>query len=277
MTVSAVDDTSGSGEDSIAISPALQRFEVKAGGSVSEELTVINNGQTETEFIVYSRPYSVKNEQYQPQFEKTSANTDLYQWVRFNKTSYTLGPGERVVIPYSIGVPAKAAPGGHYGVIFVETQPAQDTNESVVRKKRIGSIILANVDGDITRQGELISTHVDFWQTTPPLTASNRVENTGNTDFQAHITTVVKDMFGSVKHNQTKDYIIYPGTIRNITFEWNQASWFGLFRVEQTVKVLDDSTNASHLVLMLPRWLLVVVIALIVVGAGYGLLRRKRR
>ena len=271
MPVSAADT------DSVAVSPGMQRIEAKAGETETGKFTVINDGATPYSFIVYSRPYSVTNENYDPQFEKTSKNTDLYQWVKFAEVSYRLAPGERIEIQYDLHVPAAAAPGGHYGVIFAETQPEPGQEASVLRKKRVGSIVLATVDGDVSREGKVLSSAVPFWQTSPPLTASNRVENSGNTDFQANVLTKVTDLFGSVKYSEQKDYVVYPGTIRNITFNWTNAPWFGLFKVNQTVTVLDTPTNTSHFVLLAPRWLALVVIILLIVGAGYGLLQRKRR
>ena len=263
--------------DSVAISPGMQRIEAKAGTTETGKFTVINDGATPYSFIVYSRPYSVTNENYDPQFEKTSKNTDLYQWVKFAEVSYHLAPGERVEIRYDLHVPAAAAPGGHYGVIFAETQPEPGKEASVLRKKRVGSIVLANVDGKVSREGKTLSSAAPFWQTSPPLTASNRVENSGNTDFEANVLTKVTDLFGSVKYSEQKDYVVYPGTIRNITFSWTNAPWFGLFKVNQTVTVLNTPTNTSHFVLLAPRWLALVVIILLIVGAGYGLLQRKRR
>ncbi|HEX7484387.1 MAG TPA: hypothetical protein VF281_04540 [Candidatus Saccharimonadales bacterium] len=265
------------GTDSIAISPGMQRIEAKAGVAETGKFTVINDGATPYSFIVYSRPYSVTNENYDAQFEKTSKNTDLYQWVKFAEVSYRLAPGERVEIQYDLHVPATAAPGGHYGVIFAETQPEPGQEASVLRKKRVGSIVLANVDGKVSREGKALSSTAPFWQTSPPLTASNRVENSGNTDFQANVLTKVTDVFGSVKYSEQKDYVVYPGTIRNIMFSWTNAPWFGLFKVNQTVTVLDTPTSTTHFVLLAPRWLALVVIILLIVGAGYGLLQRKRR
>ena len=121
QTVAAADTTDRS---SIALSPVSQRFDVKAGESTGNTVVVINDGTVPATFLVYSRPYSVKNELYEPDFQSTNANTDVYQWIRFQKSAYVLAPGERVDVPYSMQVPATAAPGGHYGVIFVETQPA---------------------------------------------------------------------------------------------------------------------------------------------------------
>ena len=264
------------GKDSVAISPGMQQIEAKAGTTKTGKFTVINDGATPYKFIVYSRPYSVTNENYDAQFEKTSKNTDLYQWVKFAQVSYHLNPGERIEIPYDLHIPATAAPGGHYGVIFAETQPESGQDASVLRKKRVGSIVLATVDGAVKRDGRVWNSVVTFWQTSPPLSASNRVENSGNTDFQANVLTKVTDLFGSVKYSEQKNYVVYPGTIRNITFQWKDAPWFGLFKVNQTVTVLNTPTNTSHFVLMTPRWLALVVLILVIVGEGNAMLQRKR-
>lgn len=264
-------------EESMAITPATQQFETKSGAVLSGTMTVINDGEFKYDFIVYARPYSVKNEKYDPQFEKTSKNTAVYQWIRFEKVAYTLEPGERIEVPYDINVPAGAASGGHYGVIFAETQPDPDAPSSVVRKKRVGSIVSVNVEGNVTRSGALVSAAADFWQTSPPLSVSNRVENSGNTDFKAKVVTTVTDMFGSAKHSESKEYVVYPGTIRNITFEWTKSPWFGLFRANQTVTVLDKVTDKSYFVLLAPRWLALILITLIIAGVSYGFLHKKQR
>lgn len=273
QSVSAADTPE---RDGIALSPVSQRFDVKAGGAADNKITVINDGTTEINFLVYSRPYSLQNEQYDPNFERVSPNTDVYQWIRFAETSFTLAAGERLDVPYTMQVPAAAAPGGHYGVIFVETQPAADAGDSVVRKKRVGSLILASVDGKQVHKGQLVSTDVNFWQTTPPLVASSRVQNEGNIDFQATVLLSVSDVFGSVKYRGTQDYTVYPGTIRLIASNWTDAPWFGLYKAKQTVTVLGKTTEETRYILMAPRWLPVTVLVVIMIGVGYELLRRKR-
>lgn len=270
-------ETTTTPEESLAMTPAIQRLEIKAGETVDRSMTVINDGKVAYKFIVYARPYSVKNEQYDPQFETTLENTDVYQWVQFEKVSYTLQPGERIDVPYHMKVPANAAPGGHYGVIFAETQPDASTATSVLRKKRVGGLLLANVDGKIVRSGALLSADAPFWQSAPPLTINDRVKNTGNTDFQTSVSTSVEDMFGSVKHSETKNYTVYPGTIRKIPVTWDNSPWFGLFKYKQSVSIVGNVTNTSHYVLLAPKWLALLLIIAVVVGAGYGLLRYKRR
>lgn len=262
--------------DSIALSPVSQRFDLKTSEQGANKVTVINDGDADIMFVVYARPYSVKNESYEPEFEKTSKSTDIYQWIAFEKTSYALKAGERVDVPYEFKVPATAASGGHYAVIFIETQPQPGATDSVVRKKRLGSIILATVDGRLIKTGSTLGTSVKFWQTAAPLIGASRFENTGNADYQVDATMTVTDLFGSIKYHEAKEYVVYPGTIRRISIEWQKAPWFGLFKVEYTTAALGKATHSSNYVLMLPRWLAAISVVLVAIGVGYTLIRRKR-
>ncbi|MEB0161191.1 hypothetical protein, partial [Pseudomonas sp. AH2 (2023)] len=79
-----------------------------------------------------------------------------------------LNPGENVEVPYTISVPADATPGGHYSVIFAETQVAEDTGQ-IARKKRVGAIVYATVDGDYIMSGRQISGSIDWLQLGGPV------------------------------------------------------------------------------------------------------------
>ena len=262
---------------SIALSPSSQRLTIAAGDTATGKVTVVNDGTSKETIIVYGRPYSVKSESYQPDYDSKTTNTDIYQWIRFTKASYTIEPGQTIEVPYTIQVPSGAAPGGHYGVIFVETQPDADGSDAIVRKKRVGTIILATIKGETTQHGKVLSTTAPFWQTRPPLVVSSRVESTGNTDIQASTHFKVTDLFGTTKHEVARDFTVYPGTVRRIDLMWEGAPWFGLFRTEQTISVLGRQTTATHYILLAPRWLPITLLGLLVVGVVYGWRRRRQR
>ncbi|MEO7905194.1 MAG: hypothetical protein ABIR91_05385, partial [Candidatus Saccharimonadales bacterium] len=150
--------------ESIVLSPVSQRFNLEPGAVQSSEMTAVNDGTVAQRIVVYSRPYSVKNEAYDPDYASASSITDAYQWVQLAVTQYIIKPGETVTIPYRLQVPKAAAPGGHYGVIFIETQPSGESGDSVIRKKRVGTILLVNVAGTADRSGQLISSTAAFWQ-----------------------------------------------------------------------------------------------------------------
>jgi hypothetical protein len=264
--------------ESITLSPVSRQYKVDAGGRIEDKLTIVNDGKVGYDFIVYSRPYSVKNEAYEPDFTKITMNTDAYQWVRLTQTKYRIEAGATVEVPYAIQVPATATPGGHYGVIFAETQPPEGVSASaVIRKKRVGSIIYATVNGNYTVKGEVAGADIPFLQVEPPLVASATVRNTGNTDFKDSVRMTVKDIFGNVKYDANKEYPVLPQTTRKIALEWQDAPWFGLYSVDVSQKFLDKNTTSSGYVLLMPRLLPFVALGILLVGGGYALYRRNKK
>ncbi len=264
--------------ESITLSPVSRDYKVDAGKEIEDELTIINDGKTAYDFIVYSRPYSVQSERYDPDFTKVKSNTDVYQWVRLPQAKYHIEPNQTIKVPYTIIVPSSAAPGGHYGVIFAETQPMAETSgNSVVRKKRVGAIIYANVNGSFINKGEFLGVNLPFWQVQPPMSAELRVKNTGNSDFKDSIRYVVKDIFGNVKYDTVKMYPVLPQTTRRVELAWDKSPWFGLFRVEVSQKFLDKELTKTGYVLMMPRFLPVALLVLLLIGGGYALYHRKKK
>lgn len=272
--------TTTTATESILLSPASKRYELKAGETTQDKLRVVNDGEVAYDFAVYTRPYSVTDETYDPIFEtsKDRKDDDAYKWVTFEKTSYRLEPGAFVEVPYTIRVPAKAAPGGHYGVIFAETQPSSDNNGgSVVRKKRLGSIMRVTVDGDITISGKSLGSDIPFFQFNRPLRISERVTNTGNTDFDVSTEVKITDLFGGVKHVAQMESPIYPSTTRKIMSNWENPSWIGFYKVSHTSKFLDSNTSSTGYVLLVPIWVYLTLGLLIGARILYAVVKRKKR
>lgn len=265
--------------ESITLSPVSRKYALDAGATVQDKFTIVNDGKTAYDFVVYSRPYSVNDESYEPNFTSTPQNADAYGWVRFSKTKFHLEAGATIDVGYSIAVPKQAKPGGHYGVIFAETQPTAEAinGNSVVRKKRVGSILYATVKGEFITKGQVDATSIPFWQFQPPLRAEAKVTNGGNSDFGDATVYRVKDVFGNTKYAQTKEYTILPGTTRKMMFDWKGASWFGLYKVELEQTVLGKKTTESGFVLILPRYVPVLLVVILLIGGAYAWFRHKKK
>lgn len=264
--------------EKLTLSPTSKRYEIEAGSSQKDNIRVINNGETEYDFVVYARPYSVNNEQYEPNFEEVTPRSQAYRWVQFDKTDFTLKPGDEVTVEYTLRVPEDAAPGGHYGVIFAETQPKDEGSGNVIaRKKRAGSIIYAKVDGEIKQEGNISHTEIPFWQHNPPLTAAGRVENTGNVDFEVSSQLKVQNIFGTTVHEDSRTQPVLPETTRAFSLEWDGAPQLGLYKAETTFSFLDQQKVTAGYVLLMPSWLPVFLVILVVAGVGYVVARRFRK
>ncbi len=252
-------------EERITLSPAVSRPDLTAGESAQGVLTIINDGSQAYEFVLYARPFSVINENYDPDYKDVNPRTEAYQWVQFDQTNLSLEPNERVQVEYTVTVPERAAAGGHYAVLFAETQP-NESEQSVARKKRVGSLLYMTIDGDIIREGSVESWDTRFLQTNAPVTSNLRIENSGNVHFQADTSVIYKNLFGKKQFELKQENLILPETTRLITASWDNGPYMGVFKASGVVAFLDGSEELAEQWVVLFPTSLMIIIALIVVA-----------
>jgi hypothetical protein len=261
--------------ESIVLSPASIRVNADAGETVKGTMKVINDGTISYDFIVYATPYSVSDKTYIANYTEKKPNADLYTWVTFDKTRYTLNPGDSTDVPYAIEVPADAAPGGHYSVLFAETEVSDENSEQIARKKRVGAIVFSTVKGDYITAGKQIGAKIDWLQLGGPVTATLSVENTGNSDYTMTELLQIKNVLGATVHEKTSERIILPKTTRDINLAWTNGPLMGLYNVKVESKILDKVTTTQSWVLLMPMWVLVLSLV-VIVGIIYAVFRRRR-
>lgn len=264
----------------ITLSPAVSRPNTtSAGGTFSGSLKVINDGNVDYDFAVYARPFSVSGEEYTPDYDTVTERTEAYQWVQFEKTKFTLKAGERIDVGYVVNIPDMAMPGGHYAVLFAETQPSTSEGaESVVRKKRVGSLLYMTVDGDLAEKGSASGIAAKFLQTSRPIAAEVRMKNEGNVHYQANLSARFKSVLGKKNFQLNQEVIVMPGTTRKLPIVWESAPAVGIFKASGTVTYLGETEQLSErYILFVPKpWLITIFVGVgvciigIVIKRHYG-------
>ena len=262
--------------ESIVMSPTSKPYKLDAGSTQTDSFTILNDGTSSYTFKVYASPYFVKNSQYEADFETTAKNADAYQWVVFDQKRYELNPGEKVEVSYRIQVPSDAAPGGHYGVLFAETEVDPTQTSQIGRQKRVGTIIYATVKGDYIEAGRQLEVRMDPIQIGYPLSGLMIVENTGNTDFTMKKTLRIKNILGGTVYDQTLEHIILPKTTRDLPLTWDNGAWLGWYNVHTESVILGKTVTHDQLVFIAPPWFIIVAAA-VLAGSGYFMWRRFRR
>lgn len=266
--------------ESITLSPTSKKLHVDPGQILQDSLTVVNDGDTAYDFIVYASPYSMASGAYdKPSYTSTASNADAYTWFQFQQTSWHIEARQTLYVPYTVHVKKNAAPGGHYGVLFAEVQPAETTTDgtALIRKKRVGTVVYATVSGDVRLGGSMLGTSIPWFQSSAPLDITASVKNTGNTDFTATVLYQISDVFGSVKYSMQGEYAVLPSTTRDITLSWASAPWFGLYKARVTTTFLDTNDVRESYVLIMPIWLVLIVSTVVISGGIYAMWRHFSR
>lgn len=233
------------------VSPTQTEFSAKAGDQVSGKLLVNNEGTIVSDYRMSAESASIKNEDYERDFEKTTNPEKISTWVSFDKPTFRLEPGEKTNVYYTISIPKNAAPGTHFGTLFVSTTSSPN-RAGISSQKKVGSHVFVAVQGQVERGGRIESFTAKLWQTGAPLESYLRITNTGNVHFFADTNFVVTDIFGNAKYKFSNNLVVLPETTRRIPLQWEKAPSFGLFKLSGTVKFLDKEQPIP------PRYVLVL-------------------
>lgn len=225
---------------SITVTPTSIDKTIQPGQTITGTTQVLNQADTAFDYKVYSAPYSVTGEDYDPSFTPIPGATDVTSWMTLKPAKTHLEPYSVSPLAYTIKVPAAAKPGGYYAVIFAETSSKVE-GTGVVTQKRVGTVVYIKVAGDMVEQGQVITWNVP-WLQQPNLQQTLRIENSGSAHFGAIIHTTVSDIFGSKKFIYTQQRNVLPEKIRRVVIAWEKTPPLGVFKVEGKVQILGKTT-----------------------------------
>ncbi len=256
----------------LQVSPVKQKISLTPGSSYTGTFKVQNVGTQQFNYSVSATPYSVTNEQYNPDYTSVTTYSQMADWITFDKKTEkgTLQPGTSVDVKYYVNVPKDAPAGGQYAALMAQTDSGNADNATIAVVHRVGMILYAAVPGETNANGEIIKNTVNSFYFNPPLTVSSLVKNTGNIELTAKYHVKIYPFFSNEAIFNTDDAEegaydrdVVPETSRFNSITWEQAPTIGLFSVEQTIEFADKTSTVHKLVLICPLWLLFIIFALI--------------
>jgi len=198
-------------------------------------------------------------------------------------------PG-RVLIPLTIRVPFKAAPGDHVGgiVVSLQTRGTNATGQAVVLDQRVGTRVFIQVSGTLSPKLTLRDIHSSYVGILDPV-GRGRVDvgyvltNSGNVDLAVRQSLSVTGLLGSRRALSLPDVaLLLPGAsipeqveVRGV---WPQLLAHEVLTAKPVVlatgRGLPAATASASVWLWTVPWPFVIL--LIVVAASIYLYRRKR-
>lgn len=228
---------------SISFSPVLATtiispiLELEADpGTVQPGVVKVYNETNNSLFLVSSvEEFTAGDEEGQPIYIPLGNRADFLDWFSVGEETLTLAPGQAAVVPFTVGIPDNAVPGGYYATIFWEDVPPQrgDAGNVGVRGK-VGTLIFLRVNGDVVEQGEILEFGTRDNQTTffqLPVIFTARIANQGNVHLRPQGTITLRNMLGKKKVFQLGDGKgnILPDSIRRFEVVWGATVIQGNF------------------------------------------------
>lgn len=256
--------------------------ELKPGEEYRGRFEVTNRGAKAIDFKVEGAPYSVSNQNYDPDFSTKNAYTELNEWMTVTPSEGEVAPGESIEVEYVINVPEDAHGGQQNAAIIVQATNLDDNGGSAVQAlNQIAFVIYSNIQGDVKETGVVLENNVPGFLLGAPMTVSSLVENTGNVYGEATYKLQVFSLFGSgevyTNEEEPETDVVFAGTKRYHEMTWEGAPQLGIFRVKQTVKIFDEESEVEKIVLLCPVWFLFVLLLIIFVAIFWIFGRMKGR
>jgi len=243
------------------------------GDRVERSIEVQNFDSVPVKIEMSVRPYWVVDADYQPTFLEKNYYTQIVDWVSFDKQEFEVPPKGKVDTKYVVTVPDGPPAGGQYAAVFASSRAEGDGVLSQVN--RLTHLLYTRVNGDTREEFEIMDMDLpwlvsDRKPEEKVLRGSARVVNTGNVDVEARqILTLRSLFFGSKLYERVDDKVVLPETERNLALECGEGQpEFGIFRAEYEVSVGSEVQQRFVILVIAPRWLMVLSAVILVLGAG---------
>ncbi len=242
---------------SLTLRPVKFVLELQPGASYTDSVIITNNGETPLTLTPTFEDFVPTGEANITFVKNAGGKSSLAGWVSVADSSVTLQPKEERRVPYTIVVPADAAPGGHFAVIFFnasEGSGAATGTTGVGILPRVGSLLMVSVPGDIARGGRISSFSGPRYVERGPLAFNVVFENTGSVHYQPKGTVAVTNLFGRTVATGVLDGLfVFPETSRTMKalVEGDRYYWGPL---KATLRATDGDGQTHQATVRIWAW-----------------------
>lgn len=255
----------------IKVQPALFTQVVNPGDRFSTSITVTNPDPTAKQFTVSVEDISDITSGGKPVFSTSSfPEYGLSSWVTVQNPVLTIPGHGSATVPFTITVPKSAAPGGHYGAIFVTYGATHPLFTGTGIGYQVGSLIDLRISGQANETAQIreFSTDKTLYQS-PSVTFTASVADTGNVLLRPRGPIDITNMFGqkvgTILMNGDGE-AIFPGTQQSFTASWT-GSGFMMGRFDAALSLSYGNDTQKSVSQEVSFWIIPVVPIVAVLGS----------
>lgn len=212
----------------LTLTPVRLELSGDAGNTVTSEITLINDRDTEETFYSSYANFEAQGETGSPNF--VDPVEGLGTWIKTDEV-VVLAPGTSKIIPVTITIPSNTEPGGYFAAVFFGTNnPNLGDAGSVSIGAKTGVLVLLRVNGEVSEQGGILEydtkDHKRFF-TSLPVDFYYRFQNTGGDRVKPEGDITVKHFLGFVRARIPANLVegnVLPNQIRRFEASWQSKN-----------------------------------------------------
>ncbi len=218
----------------LSITPLSFDLSLKPGENKTNTVYLTNLSNEQVEIAVEPRNFFAKGENGDITLTKDAIAYALSSWVNVSPNHVIMPPKEKVEFRFTINVPDKPEPGGHFGAIIFSTVPKKDLKKSAAYlTQEIGALIFVKTPGDIKEKASIASfTPGNSFYEFGPVNFITRVKNDSNIHIRPTGSVTITDMLGNKETINVEPENVLPGAIRRLQAGWNKNLLFGKYKAE---------------------------------------------
>lgn len=235
----------------LTLVPATIEKAADPGSILVETLTITNESIEDKEYYIYKRDIKGVEAGGVPIFAEEGAETTGYEmseWIQIPTEPIKIAAGSSVDLPVTIAVPGSATPGSHFGGIFVSLEAPKLREIGAGVGYEIAAIVSIRISGEIIDTASIRSFSTDkLLYSTKDVIFNAKIENKGNILIRPRGPISITSMFGTAPEVFTvndKQAGVFPGTMRDLNFEWH-GDGMGFGRYEAVLALVYDAENGQ--------------------------------
>jgi len=228
-------------DTSVIIQPSQIEITASPDQKLARKFSIINRSNFYVKLKLIVKDYKQVSNTGKIQFYDAKMEP-ASSWLIPQYLEIGLKPLETRDVGLVVSVPKDFSGGGHYGAILFQSAD----NSSNVNTADFGELVLMTVTGSGIKTTAIIKSFslwtAGMFQQGNPVDFNFKMQNSGNTHFDAQGKLVLQDWLGkTIGSYNVGQLTVYPGTNRLFVWRWNGTPSFGIYKA--SVLLSDPSLN----------------------------------
>lgn len=235
----------------LLITPLRDYIDVDPGKTADHKVGVANLTPNPMDITLYVEQFSVADYTYDYTFDAPKED-----WIKLQTTQLHLASGSSKEVPYTITVPKKGIPGGHYFTIFASAKVGDG------KEIRAAVVLYVTVSGDLIQTSKIKKEEIPAISFGGDIPFSLDVRDTGNTHFFIYVSGRLETWWGSQSAVEMA-HLLLPKTTRTVGSEIASPVFPGVYKAVYGYRTeRGERTERSKMIVYLPPWSIAIPVGL---------------